>query len=305
MSLLISDLELLRDVAERGSFSQAAAARGWSQPQVSQRIAQLEASLGTQLFQRHRRGAVATPACLLYLESVKRALSELSLGRQAIQGAAVLPEARVGCPPSLASLVFSPLVAALAEQPVELFCHTDHSPELMERVLAGRLKVAFVFNRPTITGIQLELLARSPIVAMVAADHPLAQSGPLPLAAIADARISPQSWGQDAEALVRLLRQHRRAPLPLHTNQPATTACELALEHGFIVFMPAIAALRELSRGQLKVLELSDLPQWEWEVMMAYRAGKRPDAARELVLQAAREIGHGWRQALAAHLPAA
>ncbi len=296
---MISDLELLADVAERGSFSQAAAARGWSQPQVSQRIAQLEAALGTQLFQRHRRGAVATPACLTYLESVRRALAELDGGRRAIQGAPALPEARVGCPPSLASLVFSPLVAALAEAPVELFCHTDHSPELMERVLSGRLKLAFVLNRPTITGIQLEALARSPIVALVAADHPLAQAGPLELAQIADARISPQWWGSDAEELVRLIRQHRRAPLPLHSNQPATTARELALEHGFIVFMPAIAVLAELAAGTLVPLAIADLPQWHWEVMMAYRGGKRPDAAREQVLGAARRIGQRWRDALA------
>ncbi|QDQ28133.1 LysR family transcriptional regulator [Chitinimonas arctica] len=299
MSILLSDLELLSDVAERGSFSQAAAARGWSQPQVSQRIALLESRLGTQLFQRHRRGAVATPACLTYLESVRRALSELDSGRRAIQGAPALPEARIGCPPSLASLVFSPLVAALAETPIELFCHTDHSTELMERVLTGRLKGAFVLNRPTITGIQLEMLAVSPIVAMVAADHPLADAGPLPLAAIADARISPQWWGSEAEELVRLLRSHRRAPLPLHINQPATTACELALEHGFIVFMPAIAALRDLQAGRLLPLQVSDLPQWQWEVMMAYRAGKRPDASRDTVLAAARTIGMQWRASLA------
>ncbi|SFZ73559.1 LysR family transcriptional regulator [Chitinimonas taiwanensis] len=301
MSLLISDLELLCDVAERGSFSQAAAARGWSQPQVSQRIAQLEASLGTQLFQRHRRGAVATAACLGYLDSVKRALAELDNGRRLIQGAPALPEARVGCPPSLASLVFAPLLAALAEAPLELFCHTDHSPELMERVLSGRLKLAFVLNRPTINGIQLEVLADSPILALAAADHPLAQVGPLCLADLADARVSPQWWGPDVEDLIRLLRQHRRAPLPLHTNQPATTACDLARKHGFIVFMPRIAALDELDRGELVALPISDLPDWRWEIMMAYRVGKRPDSTRELLLASAREIGAVWRSRLSAH----
>lgn len=298
MSILISDLELLDDVATRGSFSQAAAARGWSQPQVSQRIAQLENELGTTLFTRHRRGAVATPACLTYLDAVRSALTMLESGRRAIQGTPALPEARIGCPPSLASLVFSPLVAALAESPIELYCHTDHSPELMERVLSGRLKAAFVLNRPTITGLQLERLASSPIVALVARDHPLAQAGPLPLSAIADLRISPQWWGNDAEALVRLLREHRRAPLPLHINQPATTACELAAEHGFIVFMPAIAALRELQRGMLVPLTITDLPTWRWEVMVAYRAGKRPDTSRDLVLAASRAIGQQWRDAL-------
>ncbi|PHV11948.1 LysR family transcriptional regulator [Chitinimonas sp. BJB300] len=298
MSLSTGDLELLCEVAERGSFSQAAAARGWSQPQVSQRIAQLEASLGASLFQRHRRGAVATPACLIYLESVKRALAELDNGRRHILGSPALPEARVGCPPSLASLVFSPLIAALAEAPLELFCHTDHSPELMERVLSGRLKVAFVLNRPTINGIQLEVLAESPIQALVAATHPLAQTTTTTLAALAAERISPQWWGPDVEALVRLLRQYRRAPLPIHTNQPATTARELALRHGFVVFAPAIAMLDDLLEGRLVPLPVQDLPDWRWQVMMAYRAGKRPDPSREQVLAAARAMGQDWRHTL-------
>jgi DNA-binding transcriptional LysR family regulator len=298
MSIQLSDLALLLDVAERGSFSRAAAARGWSQPQVSQRIAQLESSLGAVLFQRHRRGAVPTPACLTYLESVRRALTELDTARLAIQGSPALPDVRVGCPPSLATLVYTPLIAALADAPVELFCQVDHSPELMERVLSNRLKVAFVMNRPTITGIQLELLADCPIVALVAADHPFATHGPLTLADIAQARLSPQWWGPDVENLIKPLRLLRDARLPLHTNQPATTARELALHHGFVVFAPALTVLDDLTSGRLVPLTISDLPAWHWEVMMAYRAGKRPDAARDTVLDAARTIGQQWQHAL-------
>jgi len=295
MSLLISDLELLVDVAERGSFSQAAAARGWSQPQVSQRIAQLEASLGTSLFERHRRGAIPTPACLVYIDSVRRALGELEGAKRAIQGAPTLPQARVGCTPSLASLVFTPLIAALAEAPVELFCQVDHSNELMERVMSGRLKLAFVLNRPTITGIQLEVLVDSPVQPLVASDHPLAQAGRVTLPQIADLRLSPQWWGPDTETLVRLIHQHRRAPLPLHINQPATTARELALAHGFIVFMPAVTVLDDLASGNLVPLDVAELPHWRWELMVAYRAGKRPDPARDQVLAAARQVSAVWQ----------
>ena len=299
MSIQLNDLALLLDVAERGSFSQAAAARGWSQPQVSQRIAQLEDALGVSLFQRHRRGAVPTPACTTYLESVRRALGELDQGRRAIQGAPALPEARIGCPPSLASLVFSPLIAALAESHIELVCQVDHSPELMERVLSGRIKVAFVLNRPTITGIQLEVIADSPIVAMASADHPVARQTSITMAELAVLRLSPQWWGADAEALIHLLRQHRPAHLPLHSNQPATTARELALEHGFVVIAPAITMLGDLQAGRLVQLNVVDMPTWHWEVMMAYRAGKRPDVARDAVLEAARRIGVQWREEIA------
>ncbi|RBB92608.1 LysR family transcriptional regulator, partial [Pseudomonas sp. MWU12-2115] len=74
MTVSLDDLQLRLDAAELGRFSQAAARRGWAQPQVSQRIAQLESSLGAQLFKRHRRGAEPTAACLAYLPAARAAL---------------------------------------------------------------------------------------------------------------------------------------------------------------------------------------------------------------------------------------
>ncbi len=88
MSMDLDDLQLLLDVAELGSFSQAAAIRGWSQPLVSQRIAQLEESLGAPLFQRHRRGVTPTRACEEFLPAARSALAILSEGRLALQGGA-------------------------------------------------------------------------------------------------------------------------------------------------------------------------------------------------------------------------
>jgi DNA-binding transcriptional LysR family regulator len=73
MSVALSDLELLLDVAELGSFSQAAAKRGWSQPQVSQRIGLLEQHWGVSLFTRHRRGRWRpTPVRPFWMRPVSR-----------------------------------------------------------------------------------------------------------------------------------------------------------------------------------------------------------------------------------------
>ena len=49
---------------------------------------------------------------------------------------------------------------------------------------------------------------------------------------------------------------------------------------------------RNRRRGarQLVKLEIEDLPRWEWEAMVAWRSGKRPDAAKLRVLQAVREV---------------
>ena len=106
MAMTLDDLQLLLDVANRGSFSKVAAIRGWSQPMVSQRIAVLEQELGQSLFRRHRRGATPTPACEQFLPAATAALSALEGGRLAMQGAPALPRIRLSCLPSLTTAVF-------------------------------------------------------------------------------------------------------------------------------------------------------------------------------------------------------
>jgi DNA-binding transcriptional LysR family regulator len=292
MALSFDDLALLVEIVESGSFSQAAARRRWSQPQVSQRVAALEDHLGVQLFARHRRGATPTPACQTFLPSAQQALDAIEAGKLAVQGAPALPQVVLACVPSLTSLLFGPLLLKLAAAPLEIRCTTDHSPVIMEKLLTGRAQLGFVLKCPAIAGIQLERLYSSPIVAVVRRGHPLARRSALNLADVANARLAPQFWGEGCDELIRMLRAHRRSDSAIHAIQPASAAIELALEHGFLTFMPEMAAARQLKLGNLVKLEIGDLPRWEWEAMVAWRSGKRPDAAKQRVLQAVRELVH-------------
>ncbi|MBY0238462.1 MAG: LysR family transcriptional regulator [Burkholderiaceae bacterium] len=286
------DLRLLLEIAECGSFSQAAARRRWSQPQVSQRIGALEQQVGAQLFRRHRRGAMPTEACVAFMPSARAALAALDAGRLAVKGAPALPNVTLACLPSLASTVFGALLPALAGAPLEIRCTTDHSPIIMDMLLTDRAQLGFVLNCPAVAGIRLERLCLSPIVAVVRRGHPLAQA--TTLAAVANAQLAPQYWGSECDTLIALLRAHRTVTQPIHTIQPSSAALELALEHGFLTFMPEMAVARQLRTGQLQRLALTDLPRWEWELMVAWRSGKRPDVAKETVLQQVRALAKDW-----------
>ncbi len=294
MSLSIDDLQLLVDIVDCGSFSQAAARRGWSQPQVSQRVGLLEADIGAQLFQRHPRGALPTAACDAFLPSAKEAIAVLDQGRKAIQRTPPLPLVTLACLPSLASVVFGPILVALAQEPMEIRCRTDHSPSIMEELLTGKSHLGFVLKCPSMAGIQMERIWRSPIVAVVHRSHRLARSKPQNLAEIANEQLAPQSWGDGCYQLIEHLRGLRTVPGPIHTIQPASAAREMALEHGFLTFMPEAAVKRELREGKLVKLNLLDLPLWEWEVMMAWRSGKRVDASKQRVLDTVRAMAADW-----------
>lgn len=68
-------LRALGAVLAQGSFTQAAARLGTSQPTLSRQIAALEAQLGTPLFQRGTRRLQPTPAALALAEPAQRMLA--------------------------------------------------------------------------------------------------------------------------------------------------------------------------------------------------------------------------------------
>ncbi|OHX13002.1 LysR family transcriptional regulator [Chromobacterium sphagni] len=294
MSIALEDLELLLEAASLGSFSQAAARRGWSQPQVSQRIGALERLLGVTLFQRHRRGAEPTAACLSYLPAARAALEMLAHGRECLQGMEALPTVRLACLASLAGVLFGPLLQGLADAPLEIHCDTDHSPQIMQRLLTGERDIGFVLERPAVAGLRMEWLCDSPIAAVCAAGHPLADKAQVTLGEVARHPLAPQYWGAECDELLRLLRPLRAEARPIHRVQPAAAARDLALHHGFVSFMPELAVRDELELGMLKRLSLAGIELGGWRLMMAWREGKRREPAKQRVLDAARKLAQSW-----------
>jgi DNA-binding transcriptional LysR family regulator len=194
----------------------------------------------------------------------------------------------------MARVLRSPELLALVDETFEIRCNTDHSGIIMQELLTGETDVGFILKCPAIAGIQLELLYRSPIIAVACATHPLAGRQGLTLQDIANERLAPQQWGTGCDELILQLRLLRQVASPLHAIQPASAARELALEHGFITLMPALAITRDLEFGRLVKLDVVDLPPDHWDVMMAWRSGKRPNPAKERVLEAARTLARRW-----------
>jgi DNA-binding transcriptional LysR family regulator len=121
------DWQLVRSflaVLEAGSFTGAARAIGAHQPTLTRQVAELEAQLGTPLFERTGRGVVPTGAALAILESARRmqagavALSSAISGRRERLGGTV----RITTSQVAAAYLLPPLLAELqaAEPSIEL-----------------------------------------------------------------------------------------------------------------------------------------------------------------------------------------
>lgn len=91
----LTALESFAAVARRLSFVAASEELGVSASALSRRIAQLEASLGTRLFQRTTRKVSLTEAGVVYLRYVIEALEQIADGHAAVSKFASQPTGRL------------------------------------------------------------------------------------------------------------------------------------------------------------------------------------------------------------------
>ena len=92
------DLKLLttfREVAVRGSFSDAATALDFTQPAVSQHISRLESALGVRVLERNARGVSLTPAGEVLVRHASALLDAARRAEEAVRDAAGIGRAQV------------------------------------------------------------------------------------------------------------------------------------------------------------------------------------------------------------------
>lgn len=129
---LFQSMQVFLAVAEAGTFSGAAQRMKLSAPSVTRIIAQLEAHLQAQLFQRTTRHVSLTPAGEDYARDVRQILDTVQMAQASLQGdaAKVGGLLRIGCQPSLASHWIAPLYGRFrkAFPKIELDVHIEAYP---------------------------------------------------------------------------------------------------------------------------------------------------------------------------------
>src|SRR3954470_24532993 len=180
------DLKLLttfREVAVRGSFSEAAAALAFTQPAVSQHISRLESVLGVRVLERSARGVALTPAGEVLVRHASALLDASRRAEEAVREAAGVGRAsvRVAAFPSAAAGLLPAATRELrARRPdAELSLVVLEDDPALEALLAGRVDVATIVQSPLRPstprpGVDYIAIAYDEMRVAVAADHPLA-----------------------------------------------------------------------------------------------------------------------------------
>jgi DNA-binding transcriptional LysR family regulator len=182
--LEVHRLQVLVEVADRGSFSAAAAALVCTQPAVSRQIAALERQVGARLLERLPRGVRLTQAGELAVEHARSALARLALAETQLKALADLEggKLRLGAFASAnTSLVPDAIIRFRQHHPnVELSLAGTDTTSNLAAVRAGDLDLALVtawdLDPPEVAeGIQLLPVFEDELLIALGQGHRLAK----------------------------------------------------------------------------------------------------------------------------------
>ena len=131
-------LGVLTEVADRGSFSAAAAALGMTQSAVSQHISALERAMGESVVDRASRPVQLTEAGVILVRHARAVVARLDVAEQELAAAAGRRRGRLrlGAFPTALATFLPPVLARFKRQypTVRLTVVDDHVPRLHTRL---------------------------------------------------------------------------------------------------------------------------------------------------------------------------
>jgi DNA-binding transcriptional LysR family regulator len=168
-------------VVEEGQITRAARELHLAQPALSQTIANLEKTLGIQLFERHGRGVSLTAAGAVFYEKARKALTAAEEAE-----AVLLPWLRaegsliLGLLPSVQPLVRPILRRFLEENPdVDVQIRLLDPASRLRDLKRGDVDAELLFPPPPDDTLVIETVAYSRRYVVLAESHPLARESEL------------------------------------------------------------------------------------------------------------------------------
>jgi DNA-binding transcriptional LysR family regulator len=182
--LTLTGLRVTLEVAQRGSFTAAAEALGYTQSAVSRQILAAEAAVGASLFERLARGVRPTQSGEALLRHARVMIAQAEAAELEIAGLRdrLAGRVAVGAYPTAAASLVPRAIARLyqAHPALTVSLREAPSPAQLRRLRAGRIEMAVVaigdgLPEYDFTGLRMEVVRTGRGLGVaVHADHPLA-----------------------------------------------------------------------------------------------------------------------------------
>lgn len=296
-------MKVLREVAQRGSFSAAAEALDYTQSAVSQQIAALEREAGTKLVERNARGVRLTDAGSVVVRHAEAILARLADAEAELEAIAGLRGGRLRLAsfPSAGASVMPQAIALFRDRhpAVELTLALAEPDDAVSRLRAGEIDIALTITTAQATdcaygpGIDELHLLDDPMYVILPRTHPLARRRTLRLADLADEQWTLGSTGSCPDTSIFL-----------RTCQAAGFEPRIAFEsddypaiQGFVAagmgvsFVPDLALMTV--RDDIVVRSLGARPPVR-RIMAATLRGSYCSPAREAMLAVLTEVSQDF-----------
>jgi len=290
MDLTVTGLRVLREVAERGTFTAAAAALGYTQSAVSRQVAALERAAGRPLFDRRRDGVRPTPAGLALLGHAAVALDALDAAERDLRGLAAPGGAvRLGMYISAGAVLVPRALAALrrARPDIAVTTREGTTPALVRSLRAGTLDLAVLSSRPPFRPpddeappLELTTLTDTTLRLAVPAASPLAAHAAVRVEDLVD-QLWIASPDSGAEPLLGVWPGLAGRPRVAHTARDWLTKLRLVAAGCGITTVPM--SLAPAVPAGVRLLAVEGGPVERRRTVLARAPGQPSPAVRELV----------------------
>ena len=176
-------------IADGGTMGKAAERVHVTQSTLSHQLAQLEAEIGTALFERAGRTLHLSDAGRVWLGYARGILAQVDEAKEALGRARKLEtgEVRIGVIHSFVTKLMPDIAAGFVKRHrgIRLQVHEMSGVEIESQVEAGALDLGFAFHPPARAGVAGERLFDDTLALAVHARHPFAARQSVPFAELA------------------------------------------------------------------------------------------------------------------------
>ena len=286
----LAGLRVVREVAERGTFTAAAASLGYTQSAVSRQVAAVERAAGGPVFERRREGVRPTPAGRVILRHAAAVLEEIDAADRALRG---LPDetgtVRLGAFPS-AGAVLLPRALTLLRRTnpgITVVTRDGGTPPLVRALRAGSLDLAILGSSPPFRApdaetpaLVVETLTERNLCVAVPSTHPLAGNDSVHVADLRGQRwIAGRTSGDEPQFGVWPGLEGR--PDVAHTARDWLTKLQLVAAGCGLTTVPAVIAAA-VPAG-VRVLAVRGGPDERRRLVVAHLPRPLPETALRVV----------------------
>ncbi|MFD1255084.1 HTH-type transcriptional regulator CynR [Devosia equisanguinis] len=267
-------------VARHGSIRRAATKLGVASTALNRKIIEIEEEMGLPLFERLAKGVRLTTAGEVLLNSIRRNLSDIETVNAQIEQLRGLVRGSVQL--AIAHSVSDDLVpSAIAEYQahhprVQFQIIEGGTSDLLASLLKDDAEVFLGHNPPSSADFTTMAVVAQPLCAMMPPSHPLAGRSKLRLA---DCQPYPVALGSASFGSRYMIDQVlKRLHLTLDVRLKSSTVQSLktfSRQTGAICFQFEIGTRRDVERGELVAIPLSDPELSRGNLVLGCRTGRK------------------------------